>query len=278
MEEHVKRGYLNEDFRLFHIRDRVELELNYHYHEFDKIVVFLTGNVTYVVESKAYFLKPWDIVLVPHGQIHRPIIDTNEHYERIALWMNADYLRDSSIGGDDLRQCFAKAEEKNFALIRPDSAGRVTLMKLLNGVESAMKSKEFGHETMYRTSFLQFMVELNRISAGDDTDKNTAAFRSDPKLDEIIAHINANLGSDLSLDSIAKQFYISKSYLMHKFKETTGCSAHRYIQQKRLILAADLIREGLPVADAGARCGYGDYSAFLRAFKKLYGVNPSDVV
>lgn len=278
MEEHVKRGYLNEDFRLFHIRDRVELELNYHYHEFDKIVVFLTGNVTYVVESKAYFLKPWDIVLVPHGQIHRPIIDTNEHYERIALWMNADYLKDSSIGGDDLRQCFAKAEEKNFALIRPDSAGRVTLMKLLNGVESAMKSKEFGHETMYRTSFLQFMVELNRISAGDDTDKNTAAFRSDPKLDEIIAHINANLGSDLSLDSIAKQFYISKSYLMHKFKETTGCSAHRYIQQKRLILAADLIREGLPVADAGARCGYGDYSAFLRAFKKLYGVNPSDVV
>lgn len=278
MEEHVKRGYLNEDFRLFHIRDRVELELNYHYHEFDKIVVFLTGNVTYVVESKAYFLKPWDIVLVPHGQIHRPIIDTNEHYERIALWMNADYLRDSSIGGDDLRQCFAKAEEKNFALIRPDSAGRVTLMKLLNGVESAMKSKEFGHETMYRTSFLQFMVELNRISAGDDTDKNTAAFRSDPKLDEIIAHINANLGSDLSLDSIAKRFYISKSYLMHKFKETTGCSAHRYIQQKRLILAADLIREGLPVADAGARCGYGDYSAFLRAFKKLYGVNPSDVV
>lgn len=278
MEEHVKRGYLNEDFRLFHIRDRVELELNYHYHEFDKIVVFLTGNVTYVVESKAYFLKPWDIVLVPHGQIHRPIIDTNEHYERIALWMNADYLRDSSIGGDDLRQCFAKAEEKNFALIRPDSAGRVTLMKLLNGVESAMKSKEFGHETMYRTSFLQFMVELNRISAGDDTDKNTAAFRSDPKLDEIIAHINANLGSDLSLDSIAKQFYISKSYLMHKFKETTGCSTHRYIQQKRLILAADLIREGLPVADAGARCGYGDYSAFLRAFKKLYGVNPSDVV
>lgn len=278
MEEHVKRGYLNEDFRLFHIRDRVELELNYHYHEFDKIVVFLTGNVTYVVESKAYFLKPWDIVLVPHGQIHRPIIDTNEHYERIALWMNADYLRDSSIGGDDLWQCFAKAEEKNFALIRPDSAGRVTLMKLLNGVESAMKSKEFGHETMYRTSFLQFMVELNRISAGDDTDKNTAAFRSDPKLDEIIAHINANLGSDLSLDSIAKRFYISKSYLMHKFKETTGCSAHRYIQQKRLILAADLIREGLPVADAGARCGYGDYSAFLRAFKKLYGVNPSDVV
>ena len=53
MEMINKRGYLKEDFRLFHIRDQVELELGYHYHEFDKIVVFLTGNVTYVVEGKA---------------------------------------------------------------------------------------------------------------------------------------------------------------------------------------------------------------------------------
>ena len=277
MEERVKRGYLNEDFRLFHIRDKIELELNYHYHEFDKIVVFLSGKVTYVVESKAYFLNPWDIVLVPHGQIHRPIIDTSEHYERITLWIQPDYLRNSSLGGDDLRRCFARAEEKSFALIRPNSADRVTLMKLLSGAEAAMKSKEFGSEVMHRSMFLQFLVELNRIAIADATDKNTAAFRSDPKLDEIIAHINANLHSDLSLDAIAKQYYISKSYLMHKFKETTGCSAHRYIQQKRLMLAADLIKEGTPVAEAAAKCGYGDYSAFLRAFKKLFGVNPRDV-
>lgn len=277
MEEWVKRGYLNEDFRLFHIRDRIELELNYHYHEFDKIVVFLSGKVTYVVESKAYFLNPWDIVLVPHGQIHRPIIDTAEPYERITLWIKPDYLKKSSLGGDDLRQCLARAEERSFALIRPDSGARVTLMKLLSGVETAMKSKEFGREVLYRSLFMQFLVELNRIALADATDKNTAAFRSDPKLDEIVAYINGNLTEDLSLDTIAKKFYISKSYLMHKFKETTGCPAHRYIQQKRLMLAADLIREGMPVVDAGAKCGYGDYSAFLRAFKKLFGVNPSDV-
>ena len=146
MEMINKRGYLKEDFRLFHIRDQVELELGYHYHEFDKIVVFLTGNVTYVVEGKAYFLKPWDILLVPHNQIHRPIIDPSEPYERIILWVNADYLRDHCLGGDDLRQCFTMAEEKSFSLIRPENADRVTLMKQLNTVESAMGAQEFGHE------------------------------------------------------------------------------------------------------------------------------------
>lgn len=276
MEEMVKRGYLNEDFRLFHIRDRIELELNYHYHEFDKIVVFLSGKVTYVVESKAYFLNPWDILLVPHGQIHRPIIDTSKHYERITLWIKPDYLRKNGMG-EDLRQCFDIAEEKRFALIRPDNGARVTLMRLLSAVEGAMKSREFGSELMYHTCFLQFLVELNRIALADATDKDTAAFRSDPKLDEIVAYINGNLNEDLSIDAIAKKFFISKSYLMHKFKETTGCSAHRYIQQKRLMLAAELIRDGMSVAEAGARCGYGDYSAFLRAFKKLFGATPRDV-
>ena len=255
----------------------MELELGYHYHEFDKIVVFLTGNVTYVVEGKAYFLKPWDILLVPHNQIHRPIIDPYEPYERIILWVNADYLRDHCLGGDDLRQCFTMAEEKSFSLIRPENADRVTLMKQLNTVESAMGAQEFGHELLSRTTFLQFMIELNRIALKDHTAMVKEAFRSDPKLEEIIAYVNANLEKDLSLESIARQFYMSKSYLMHKFKEMTGYSAHKYIQQKRLIQAAELIRDGVPVVEAGQRCGYGDYSAFLRAFKKLYGVNPSDI-
>ena len=251
MEMINKRGYLKEDFRLFHIRDQVELELGYHYHELDKIVVFLTGNVTYVVEGKAYFLKPWDILLVPHNQIHRPIIDPSEPYERIILWVNADYLRDHCLGGDDLRQCFTMAEEKSFSLIRPENADRVTLMKQLNTVESAMGAQEFGHELLSRTTFLQFMIELNRIALKDHTAMVKEAFRSDPKLEEIIAYVNANLEKDLSLESIARQFYMSKSYLMHKFKEMTGYSAHKYIQQK----AAHTGRRAYSGRGAGSRGG-----------------------
>lgn len=274
----VKRGYLNEDFRLFHIRDQVELELAYHYHEFDKIVVFLGGNVTYLMEGKAYFLRPWDILLVPHGQIHRPVIDAAVPYERIILWMNAEYLRANCMGGDDLRGCFALAEERSFALIRPASADRVALMKQLSTVESSLSSQEFGHELTARTTFLQFLIELNRIALRDSTSMDTAAYRSDAKLEAIIAYINSHLDEDLSLETVAKRFFISKSCLMHKFKDMTGCGAHKYIQQKRLMMAADLIREGTPVVEACQRSGFGDYSSFLRAFKKMYGATPSEII
>ena len=44
-----KRGYLNEGFRLFHLKDSRAQKLDYHYHEFDKLILLLGGKVTYVV-------------------------------------------------------------------------------------------------------------------------------------------------------------------------------------------------------------------------------------
>ena len=80
--EFGKRGYLIEDFRLFHLRDSRAEELDFHYHEFDKIVFHLSGRVTYHLEGKRYFLKPYDILMVGHSLIHRPVIDPAEPYER----------------------------------------------------------------------------------------------------------------------------------------------------------------------------------------------------
>ena len=48
----VKRGYLKEDFRLFHLKDSRAQKLDYHYHEFDKLILFLGGKVAYLVEGE----------------------------------------------------------------------------------------------------------------------------------------------------------------------------------------------------------------------------------
>ena len=67
MEMYTKKGYLNSEFRLFHLTDRETHEIAYHYHDFDKITIFIKGNVSYMIEGKSYALKPYDIVLVRHG-------------------------------------------------------------------------------------------------------------------------------------------------------------------------------------------------------------------
>ena len=181
MEEIAKRGYLHEDFRLFHIRDQVELELHYHYHEFNKIVVFLSGKVTYVVEGKSYFLQPWDVLLVPRGQIHWPSIDPSEPYERIILWINSDYLEAHSTPEADLLQCFRLAEARKFALLRLEAAARPQIRGLLGAVEDALISREFGSDLWARSGFFAIHGGGQPHRPAGRHQPGPGRLRSDPK-------------------------------------------------------------------------------------------------
>ena len=83
-----RQGFLKEDFRLFHLKDKVNPCYEFHYHDFLKIMVLLEGKVNYVIEGRSYSLRPFDIVLVGRGQIHRPEVDPGQPYERQILYMN----------------------------------------------------------------------------------------------------------------------------------------------------------------------------------------------
>ena len=63
MENYEKTGYLQNDFRIFHLNDMKKMEFSYHYHDFDKIVLFLSGDVTYSIEGRKYELKPMILFL-----------------------------------------------------------------------------------------------------------------------------------------------------------------------------------------------------------------------
>ena len=111
-----KTGYLKEDFRLFHINDQTKKDFSYHYHDFHKIIVFISGKVTYHIEGKAYHLKPRDILLVSQGAIHKPEIDPSVSYERYIFWIRDD------LSCQELNTCFQKANDRSFNLVRADSA------------------------------------------------------------------------------------------------------------------------------------------------------------
>ena len=84
----AKRGYLYEDFRLFHLKDASMEPVGWHYHSFHKILVFLSGHAGYAIEGKSYALEPGDLVLVPKGCIHRPEVSGSAAYERIILYIS----------------------------------------------------------------------------------------------------------------------------------------------------------------------------------------------
>ena len=62
-----REGYLEENYHYFHLRDTAGQERDFHFHEFDKIVLLLSGRVEYAVEGSSYDLRPWDIAVRPGG-------------------------------------------------------------------------------------------------------------------------------------------------------------------------------------------------------------------
>ena len=280
MTEHLeadKRGYLREDFRLFHLKDAEAPEVGYHYHEFDKLVLVLGGRITYVVEGVTYFLQPWDILLIRRNMIHRPIMDPSEPYERIVIWLGREYLKARSDSSAPLDQCFDTVRDRSFHLLRTAPERRVFYMDLLQDLEGALRGREFGAARLADILCQQLLIAVNRDVISSNTASDAPeSYRVDRKIEEILQYIAAHLSEELSVELLAQKFYLSRYYLMHRFKAVTGYSLHQYIRQKRLLRAAELIREGEMVMKAAEQVGGKEYSTFLRAFQAMFHMSPRE--
>lgn len=271
-----KRGYLNDQFRFFHLKDSHTAPIEYHYHDFQKIVIFFSGNVTYMVEGKVYKLMPWDILLINHHEMHKPIIETGVPYDRVILWLNRDYLSTEALNQYHLEDCFSETNVINSNLIRTEAKHRSNLSHILNELELSFQSKEYANELYTNTLFLQLMIFLNRMQRTSVTADMIPSIQSNQHVESLITYIAENLAGDLSIEAISNALYLSSSYLMHKFKDVTGTSLHSYITKKRLTNAIELMRNGTPITTASLLSGYSDYSTFLRTFRKLYHCTPTE--
>ena len=265
-----QRGYLREEFRLFHLRGAMEESVDWHYHTFHKIIEFLGGESGYGVEGKQYLLQPGDLVLVPQGCIHRPEAEPNAPYERRILYLSPEFLRRAG-GSCDLAACFDRAREEFRFVVHPaDGTGGAQLAAL----EHAEREDAFGRELLAQSLLFQFLIGLNRAMA-DDLLQYAKPAAYDRKIESILRYLSEHLTEPVSIDDLAARFFVSKYHMMRQFRAQTGYTIHGYLTGKRLMFARAMIAAGTPVLQASEESGFGDYSAFLRAYRKQFGAAPN---
>lgn len=293
-KQYEKRGYLEEDFKVFYLEDLVSKEIEYHYHDFDKILVFFKGNIEYTIEGKAYTLIPNDIVLVPQGDSHKvePLMNsqqdagrsnatlnegkTGAQYVRLVIYLSPQYLMRYEEKGMSLRDCFWQVKDKYSHVVRTKSKGEQQLLELAKQLKASVsqKDKETWGILYQRTLLLQFMILLNR-----EMEKESLHFvdtsRCNKKIVDIIQYINNQLTDEISIDRLSEMFYISKYHMMRQFKAETGYTIGSYINQKRLLMARELLKQGEPVTKVYLDVGFKDHSTFVRAYKQLFDEIPS---
>lgn len=262
-------------FEFHHSYNESPLFVEFHQHPFFELFFFLSGNVNYIIEGRSYRLRPGDILLTSSSDLHRPEIHPGRPYERIVIWLADDFFGHlCDFYGEDLTTCFTDAASRDYRLIRPDSQVILHLKQLCAQISETKRSRATGSRALASAYLTEFLVYVSRAyydapdSIKDDVTENE-------KINRIILYINENLSDDLSLDHLADRFYISKYYLSRQFKQFTGLSPYQYIMKKRLIVSRNLLRSGHTVMDACMQCGFGDYSNFLKAFKREFGKNPS---
>ncbi len=262
-------------FEFHHSYTESPLLVDFHQHPFYEIFFFLSGNVNYIIEGKNYRLRPGDILLTGSCDLHRPEIRPGKPYERIVIWLADDFLEHlRDFYGEDLTKCFEDAASKDYRLIRPDEQNIIYLKQLCAKISEAKQSRETGSRALASAYLTEFLVCVSRAYY-DAPESVKSDVTENEKINRVILYINENLSEDLSLDKLAVNFYISKYYLSRQFKQFTGLAPYQYIMKKRLIVSRNMLRNGASVMDACMQCGFGDYSNFLKAFKREFGKNPS---
>ena len=267
-----KRGYLQEKFRLFHLNDTAGVQVEYHYHEFCKLLMLCSGSGGYVADGQRYSLQTGDLVLLGSRCVHRPEFAPDLPYERIIIYIDPAFLRSHSDGRDDLESVFS-GERGHVLRCGKREADRLFALAL--ELERELAGDGFGKIPVSEGMLLRLVAEIGRCLRSDRSSLPQPAAPRDERIRTVLEYIDANLTEELTVDELAERAYLSKFHLMRRFKEETGQTVHEYISQRRLRLARDLIRQGESVTDTCFKVGFRSYSSFFRGYVKLFGMTPT---
>lgn len=256
------------DYEIFHYQDPKMQEVPLHHHDFYEIYLFLSGNVEYLVEGRSYTLQPNDLLLISPMELHRPMVAPDKSYERIVLWIDESYLNRLP-ESEAVKVCFDSGQN-----LFPCSG--TAIPSLVRHLVREDSTKQSGSRIYAEGIFLQLMAEVIRLTTGHTGAANHTS--SSPLVSQVLQYIGNHYQDNLRLESLAAQFFVSKYYLAHAFRDSVGTSVYHYIQLKRLQHARQLLSEGRSPGEACVSCGFQDYANFYRSFRQIYGISPQEAV
>ncbi len=238
-------------------------QVSLHSHNFYEILCCQnTCDVEYLVGPERYRLRKGDIVIIPPGVSHRPLLPEHmtEAYRRDVLWMSQEFAASMS---------HLLAESR---LLRTAGTQWEFLSELFRNGVREYEQQRIGWEEAVLGNSIQILVYIRR--ALEDHSAEPLHVEQPELLDRVLAYVEEHLAQKITLADVAKHFWVSQSTITQTFRNKMGVSFYRCVTQRRLIAAKSLILQGLPLEHINEKVGFTDYSTFYRAFKQEFGISP----
>lgn len=245
--------------------------INLHSHAFFEVLFCRScEGVEYLVGSERYRLREGDVVIVPPGVSHRPLLPEGmrQPYVRDVLWMSVEFVQQMrkwvptlNIGAED-----------NTTLLHTKEEVRIAIGKLF---EQGIREAEWEGKDRDLALIGNTITLLTQIRRAYATHSARPMEAERPELlDRALQYIEENLEKKITLAEVSHRFYVSESTIAQLFRKKMGVSFYHCVTQRRLIAAKTLIAQNQPLESVSQQVGFSDYSVFYKAFKKEYGISP----
>lgn len=247
-----------------------------HNHTYFEMVYVLSGSCPHHIEKSYSLLSEGDLCILPPGMAHCLI-----HAEdcQIALIMVHTNTLKSLFAplstGQDLLSRFLHdiicKEKLNYYLLF-HTEKNPAIREALFSLKEEMTHNDDYSDRLALTKFSSFLLNVARACREAEVSSGEAITSQDQKILSMIYEQYATI----TLAQLAETLHYSIPYCSKYLKKNIGCTFSELIQRVRFQQARNLlVNSTLPVNQIGKHIGYETPENFFRAFKKVYGVTPS---
>lgn len=238
---------------------------NRHCHDTYEVLYVIEGEGRFMIEGTSFDIKPGTLLVIRPFEYHSMQLCGETAYERYVIHFSEKHLVSDAL---ELLTSILDCVEGSGKVYSALSLSK-NILPIFERFETAVGLPD-NEKTIYIKTLMSELMVFLSVSGGEQIAINEGELGA-----RVIRYLNENLSRDVSLDTLARRFFVSKYYLCRAFKKHNGVSVHGYINHKRVMYAKQLIEQGETASGAAYKVGFGDYSAFYRAYVKIIGKAPT---
>ena len=236
----------------------------------------LRGKKMMKLDGKTDYFEylPGESVLVAPGEtmvIDFPEADDNPS-QCVSLSFNPDFVENAL---EYLNLTSPKVDESSNWSLSKDEYYLFNTPSLASATNNIMRIAMDDHshkDVMADFALKELLIRLMQTQGRNLVEKNLVKNKS--RIGFVVDYIKKNLHLKLSVESIAKMAYVSKSNFFKMFKEELGVSPNEFILQERISRAKELLQHQESIKEGAFQTGFNDTNYFTRVFKQYEGTTP----